>query len=412
MKARARVLMIVFALGGLIASSASAWVHHRLLTEPGYVSVCDINATFSCTQAYLSPYGTLLGVPVAILGAIWFALVLALLLASNGGSATFRENVAAYVFALSTAGLAVVLYLAYASFFILDALCLLCLASYAAVIGLFVVSGSASTVPMNRLPSRLGRDLRAMLASPVAIAVALVFVAGAGALVAIFPREGQPAAAAATAATTPGATAGVDEHGHPLPPSGQVPPDFQAQWIAAPRENIGVEADGAKVVIVKFNDYQCPACADAHRMYSGLIKALQEKHPGQIKSINMDYPLEPECNPNVGRDLHPGACEAAASVRMARPLGKADEMEAWLYGNQAAMTADNVRAAAQRIAGITDFNARYPEVIREVQRDIAAGGALRIGSTPTYFINGVRIAGQLIPADWFQKAIELELQRN
>ena len=97
---------------------------------------------------------------------------------------------------------------------------------------------------------------------------------------------------------------------------------------------------------------------------------------------------------------------------MARPLGKVDEMEAWLYGNQGAMTADTVRAAAQRIAGITDFNARYPEVIREVQRDIAVGGALRVGSTPTYFINGVRIAGQLIPAEWFQKAIELELQKN
>lgn len=410
MKARARILMIAFALGGLLASTASAWVHHRLLTEPGYVSVCDINATFSCTQAYLSSYGSLFGVPVAILGAIWFALVLALLLVSNGASPAFRENVPAYVFALSTAGLAVVLYLAYASFFILDALCLLCIASYIAVIGLFVVSGSASTVPMNRLPSRLGRDLRAMASSPLAIAFALVFVAGAGAAVALFPREAQPAVAAAG---TPGAAAsgGVDADGHPAAPP-QVPADFEAQWIAAPRENIGVSSDGAKVLIVKFNDYQCPACADAYRMYSGLIKALQEKHPGQIKSISMDYPLESECNPNVGRDLHPGACEAAASVRMARPLGKADEMEAWLYGNQGAMTADTVRAAAQRIAGITDFNARYPAVIRDVQRDIAAGGALRVGSTPTYFINGVRIAGQLIPAEWFQKAIELELQKN
>ena len=62
--------------------------------------------------------------------------------------------------------------------------------------------------------------------------------------------------------------------------------------------------------------------------------------------------------------------------------------------------------------GITDFNARYPTVIKDVQRDIATGGANRVGSTPTYFINGVRIAGQLIPAEWFQKAIELELQKN
>lgn len=407
-----RPLMIVFALAGLAASTASAWVHHRLLTEPGYVSVCDINATFSCTQAYLSPYGSLFGVPVAILGAIWFALVLGLLLAAPRGTPAFRENVTAYVFALSTAGLAVILYLAYASFFVLDVLCLLCIASYIAVIGLFIVSGAASTVSMGRLPSRLSRDLSALASSPLAIALVLVFVAGAGALVALFPREGQPAASAATAA--PAGAAGTDEHGHPVE-AAQQPQDtsvFDGQWKAAPREEIGVAADGADVVIVKFNDYQCPACAQAHRMYKPIIDAFMASHPGRIKSVTMDYPLEPECNFNVGREVHPAACEAAAAVRIVRPLGRADEMEEWLYNNQAAMTPDTVRAAAQRIAGVTDFDTRYPDVLRDVQRDIAAGGALRVGSTPTYFINGVRIAGQLIPPDWFRRAIELELEKN
>ena len=405
MKARARTLMIVFALGGLLASAASAWVHYKLLTQPGYTSVCDINATFSCTQAYMSPYGTMAGVPVALLGAIFFAMVLALLVGAPSGTPAFRDNVAAYVFALSTAGLAVVLYLAYASFFILNALCVLCIASYIAVIGLFIVSGAASTVPMSRLPDRFSRDLRALVSSPLAIAVALVFLAGAGALVALFPREGRPAAAAATPA------AGVDQQGQPTAGE-QVPADFEARWKDAPRENIGIPSDGAKVLIVKFNDYQCPACADAHRMYSGVIKALQQVHPGQIKFVTMDYPLEPECNANVGREIHAAACEAAAAVRMVRPLGKGDEMEEWLYNNQGAMTPDTVRAAAQRIAGVTDFNVRYAEVLRDVQRDTTTGGTLRVGSTPTYFINGVRIAGQLIPSEWFQKAIELELQKN
>src|SRR5688500_4833053 len=276
MTSRARTVMIVLALGGLLAASASSWVHLKLLTQAGYVSPCDVNATVSCTQAYLSPYGSLFGVPVAILGAIWFAVVLALLFSAPSGTPAFRENAGAYVFALSTIGLAVVLYLGYASFFILGALCLLCIASYVAVIGLFIVSGAASTVPMSRLPGRFSRDLRALVSSPVAIAIALVSLAGAGPLVGLLPPEGPPAAAAATAAAAAGATApgAVDEHGHPTP-AAQVPADFEAQWKAAPRENIGVPADGAKVVIVKFNDYQCPACADAHRMYNGVIKALQ-----------------------------------------------------------------------------------------------------------------------------------------
>lgn len=398
MTARSRILMIVLALGGLAASGASSWVHLKLLTQPGYVSPCDVNATVSCTQAYLSPYGSLFGVPVAILGAIWFAAVLALLVAAPRGTPAFQENVGAYIFALSTAGLAIVLYLAYASFFLLKSVCLLCAGTYVAVIGLFIVSGAASTVPMRRLPSRFARDLRALASSPLAIAIALVLVAGAVSLVAWFPRDGQPAASAAAAA--PGAQ------------PAQAQPDFEPLWKAAPREDIGVPSDGARVLIVKFNDYQCPACRQAHEMYSGIIKELQDKHPGQIKSITMDYPLEPECNFNVQRELHPAACDAAAAVRMARPLGKAEEVEDWLYNNQGAMTPATVRAALQRIAGITDFDARYPAILKDVQRDIASGGANRVSSTPTYFINGVRVAGQLIPADWFRKAIELELQRN
>jgi protein-disulfide isomerase len=211
-----------------------------------------------------------------------------------------------------------------------------------------------------------------------------------------FPREGQPAAAAATQAGA----------------QGQQQPDFEPLWKAAPREDIGISADGAKVLIVKFNDYQCPACRQAHELYAGIIKSFQAKYPGQIKSVTMDYPLEPECNFNVQREIHPAACEAAAAVRMARPLGKAEEVEEWLYNNQGAMNLATVRSALQRITGITDFDVRYPDVIKDVQRDIASGGANRVGSTPTYFINGVRIAGQLIPADWFQKAIELELAKN
>jgi uncharacterized membrane protein len=401
MTARSRLLMIVLALGGLAAAGASSWVHHSLLTKPGYVSPCDVNATVSCTQAYLSPYGSLFGVPVAILGAIWFALVLALVVAAPRGTPAFRENVGAYVFALSTVGLAVVLYLAYASFFILKALCLLCVATYIAVIGLFIVSGASSTVPMRRLPSRMKRDVSALASSPLAIAIALVLLAGAGSLVMLFPREGQPAAAAATVGQGQGSQQ-----------AGQAEPDFEALWKAAPREDIGVPSDGAKVVIVKFNDYQCPACANAHHLYKDVIKAMQAKHPGQILSLTMDYPLEPECNANVGRELHAAACEAAAAVRMARPLGKAEEVEDWLYNNQAAMTPATVRAALQRIAGVTDFDARYAAVLRDVQLDVARGGANRVTSTPTYFINGVRVAGQLIPAEWFQKAIELELAKN
>ena len=70
--------------------------------------------TISCTQAYLSEYGSLWGIPVALGGVFFFAIVL-MLTAFARGTSSARENIPAYIFALSTVGLAFVLYLAWAS---------------------------------------------------------------------------------------------------------------------------------------------------------------------------------------------------------------------------------------------------------------------------------------------------------
>ena len=51
------------------------------------------------------------------------------------------------------------LYLGYASFFILRQMCPLCLTMYVAVVGLFAVSGAAAS-GLTTLPGRLGADLR------------------------------------------------------------------------------------------------------------------------------------------------------------------------------------------------------------------------------------------------------------
>ena len=76
-------LMGAFALLGLAASSASTWVHYRILNDPTYASFCDVNATFSCTEAYTSRFGAVAGVPIAVFGALFFIFVLGLLVMSG-----------------------------------------------------------------------------------------------------------------------------------------------------------------------------------------------------------------------------------------------------------------------------------------------------------------------------------------
>ena len=118
MSALARKLLAAFGVLGLAASVAATWVHYQLIVKPDYSSFCDINATVSCKQAYLSRFGSIGGVPVAVGGIIFFTLVLLLVWAGRPRSRA-ADTVPGWIFALSTIGLAVVLYLAYASFFVL-----------------------------------------------------------------------------------------------------------------------------------------------------------------------------------------------------------------------------------------------------------------------------------------------------
>ena len=81
------------------------------------------------------------GTPVALFGAGYYVVVAA---APGGVGAGRREacatNAVGYIFALSTVGLGVSLFLAYTSFFVIKAVCLMCLVTYGAVVGLFLVS--------------------------------------------------------------------------------------------------------------------------------------------------------------------------------------------------------------------------------------------------------------------------------
>src|ERR1700722_11371602 len=142
MSKRAALVALACALLGLAASSAAAYTHYHILYDPTYRSFCDVNQTISCTQVYQSRFSTVRGTPVAIFGALWFVVAALLSVAGLRARDTVRESVPGYLFVDSTLALAVILYLGYASFFLLKAVCLLCLTTYAAVIGLFLVSGA------------------------------------------------------------------------------------------------------------------------------------------------------------------------------------------------------------------------------------------------------------------------------
>ena len=388
-----RTLLMAFAALGIGAASASSYVHYQLLTDPSYSSFCDVNATVSCTQAYLSPYGSFLGVPVALFGVFFFALVLLLVGFGGRPGSAARDAVPAYVFAISTVGLAFILYLGWASYVQLKTFCMLCAATYVSVIGIFIVSGGATTFPMTTLPRRVPRDARALASSPIALVLAILFLGGAGTAIASFKGE----------------------------PTRQAPPplktltdkeraDVAAWWEKQPTIEPAIPMDGAKVMVVIFSDFQCPHCRAAHAAYKPLI-AKYASNPG-VRFVLKHFPLEGECNSYAPNGGHSAACEAAAAVVEARQTGKAEKMTDWLFENQDSLTPSGVRVAAHDVGGIADFNGGYEEALKEVKADADLGGRIGVGSTPTIVLDNRKLPAGVVDPAALDALIDLELKRS
>jgi len=392
---RAALFALACALVGFVASAAAAYVHYRLPFDPTNRSFCDVSSRISCTEVYQSRYSTYQGVPVAIFGALWFAVATLLTIGGSRARDSVRESIPGYLFVLSTLALAVILYLGYASFVILKAVCLLCLTTYAAVIGLFLVTGAATTFPMTTLPRRAARDLRVLVGSPLAITLAVLFFAGAASTLAFFPREGVMASAGEAVAA-------------PEPLSQDRRSEFERYFTSQPRVPLMVPNEGAKVLIVKFNDFQCPACGQSYLTYKPILAKFEAEQPGAVKMVLKDYPLNPNCNPNVSVMVHPAACDAAVAVRLSAQHNKAEALEDYLYTHQQQMTPPMVRQAAHDIGGVNDFDEKYQSMLALVKGETGLGKQLNVTQTPTFFVNGVKLEGMMAP-QYFQQAIEYEL---
>jgi uncharacterized membrane protein len=209
MTRRTGLLLFLLALLALGASVSASVVHYKLLMDRTYHSVCDINQTWNCSDLYESRYGAFHGVPVAVGGVIWSAAVTLLAAVGLRGATPLsgeRGTIAGYIFILAIVGLSSVLYLGYASFFVIKTYCVFCLLTYIAVVGIFLVSGAAADGSMTDLPRRAVRDLRVLVTSPFGLVASGLFVAGAVALVMFFPRQ-VDATTASVAPETPAAVA-------------------------------------------------------------------------------------------------------------------------------------------------------------------------------------------------------------
>jgi protein-disulfide isomerase len=164
-----------------------------------------------------------------------------------------------------------------------------------------------------------------------------------------------------------------------------------------------VKAEGSKVTIVEFADFQCPACASAHP----IVKQVLADYKGKVTYVYRHFPLP----------MHQNATLAAIAAEEAGEQGKFFEYHDLLFDNQkewetSTKPEEIFLSYAQRLElDTTKFQQALDQKAHaeRIQTDQDAGIALGVNSTPTFFVNGEKIPG-VVQYDEFKQKIDAELQ--
>lgn len=153
------------------------------------------------------------------------------------------------------------------------------------------------------------------------------------------------------------------------------------------REEAGSES--AKVTIVEFGDFQCPACGAVNPT----VKKIIADYKDQIYFVFRNFPLP----------MHANALVSAEAAYAAGQQGKFWEMESMLYESQLEWSEKSGDEAKKIIRGYAEelelnmeqFNQSLDtsKGAAKIQKDQNDGYQLGVDSTPTFYINGEKFAG-------------------
>jgi protein-disulfide isomerase len=155
---------------------------------------------------------------------------------------------------------------------------------------------------------------------------------------------------------------------------------------AGPNESGHVRGNAkAAITLEEFGDYQCPPCGKIAEP----LRELERTYGDKLRLVFHQFPLI----------MHLHAREAACAAEAAALQGKFWEMHDLLYREQAAWSkATDARALFIVYAGMIGLDvARFrididsQSVKNSIDADIAAGSKIGVTSTPTIFVNSVRV---------------------
>lgn len=149
--------------------------------------------------------------------------------------------------------------------------------------------------------------------------------------------------------------------------------------LTAPREE--------KAQLVEFLDFECPSCAAVHPF----VEELKAEFGDRVTFVNRYFPLS----------AHPNSGQAALAAEAAAQQGQYQRMAAKLFENQSQWAGSQQSQAplfrtyaGQLGLNLAEFDAAVadPKTEERILADIADGNALGVNGTPTFFLNGEKLA--------------------
>lgn len=381
---------VVFAVIGAALALYAANMTFKIATQ-GLVeaSGCSLNDLVNCDVASASTYATMLGIPVAWWGFLFYAF--SAFSALFAATASDRTGAAPFVSMALVLSFGAVLFTFLKAYHLVElgVICLVCVGMYIANFGTAISLGFGLGYGPQRWGAFLGDWISAIKGNTerlgfdpalVKSGIAVLVVFGIGFAGALNHKRD------ITGTNNFDMKTALDAHFR-QPPVDIAVPDDAAQWG-------NTEAD---IQIVEFADFQCPAC----RVSAFHLRPALFQFKDDVSLRFMNYPL----------NIHVHAETAARAGVCAERFGDFWGYHDLVFRDQAQMNQRLFTDKAQEMG----WDAREfaecvvsPEVGERVASDRAAGVATGLNATPTLFINGRKVA-YWSNTDFIQAVLQREL---
>lgn len=357
---------------------------------------CSFGEMSSCEKAFESDYSVLFGRPISVYGAVAYFLAAAMAIVGliNGGPYLLASLFHLALFSIPL--LLATLYFAWALFFVVQTICVLCVGDYLVNLGIIGTTWWACWRLKPPFSSLFNWDVKSLFGTrkgQIQTSLMVILLVILGAMVIRFEHWYY-----------------MHMRGFHLILENKVT-RIDTPWTQAFPSQGSIDAP---IQVVSFGDYECPFCD----MMKESWNRLMEKYPALIRMTAIEYPLNSDCNPAAANNTnHPMACRATALALYV--LHTHGDEAFWnihgeIYKNGQKLTPELLHDLGKQ-AGLSDEELltieQEPAHPKGLENHLRIAQVLDFPGLPMTILNGIRIQGYV--EEWaLMKIIKAELAKK